>query len=63
MKFLQIAVLFALIGNLILLLHISRINDNLEFMYRWNIVKTIRANDFEARIKLLEQKFTHETNK
>lgn len=56
MKFLQICVLLLIIGETILLLHISRINDNVEFLYKWNIIKTLRNNDFEARIHKLEEK-------
>lgn len=56
MTFLRFAILCSLIANLILLLHISRINDNVEFLYKWNIIKTLRSDVFEARIHKLEEK-------
>lgn len=56
MKLLQISVLLLILGQLIILLHIDRNNDNMKFMYQWNIVKTLRSNNLEQRIQKLEKK-------
>lgn len=54
MKLLRITVLFLILGELIILLHISRHSDNIEFLYDWNVVKKFRVDSLEERIQKLE---------
>lgn len=53
---LSIGLLVALITNMILFYHVYHIKEQLEFNHIWMVVKKLRADKLEFRIKRLEKK-------
>jgi hypothetical protein len=55
-NFLYIGLLISVLFNITALYNIRKIQEEMDFNHRWMIIKRIRAELIEARLKVIEKK-------
>lgn len=54
---LRIGILIALLAEILIFTRIYQLQEDMHSLHLWSVVKRIRANEFEARLKRLENEY------